>query len=111
MKIVVAVCFYLFYVISSRITIVERKEVADKVLNDNEERIIAKGLRMPGPLLVVKKKLETVQSRHLRVIVSSNNVAEELVKFFEDHHAVAEIDRAGDDFHVVADITNLRGVE
>ncbi|MCK4236308.1 MAG: hypothetical protein KAX38_04260 [Candidatus Krumholzibacteria bacterium] len=77
-------------------------------MNNNEEKIIAKGLNPPGPLLIVKKKLQTVQSKSLRIIVSSIESAEGLVDFFKERNAEASVDRAGDDFHVVVDLTNFK---
>ena len=70
-----------------------------------EKRIIARGLNPPGPLLLVKKKLEEFRGARLRVIVSSEDAAEELVNYFIGIDADVEIDHAGDDIHVVVDLT------
>jgi TusA-related sulfurtransferase len=78
------------------------------VLNNNEERVVAKGLKPPGPLLIVKKKLHEIQTEHLRIIVSNQEAVDELVSFFEERHAETEIDRAGDDFHVVVDLSHFK---
>lgn len=75
---------------------------------NNEERVIAKGLNPPGPLLIVKKKVMSMQGGNLRVIVSNQEAADELIKYFRDRSAEAEIDRAGDDYHVVVDLTNFK---
>jgi TusA-related sulfurtransferase len=77
------------------------------VLNDREERVVAKGLKPPGPLLIVKKKLPEIQAEHLRIIVSNRESVDELVSYFEERHAETEIDRAGDDYHVVVDLTGF----
>lgn len=74
----------------------------------NEERIIARGLRPPGPLLLVRKKIEEGAAGHLRVIVSFEDSARELVEFFEETGIPVETDRAGDDIHVVADLSGRR---
>ena len=71
---------------------------------NDETRIIARGLNPPGPLLLVKKKLEQIRSGQLRVIVSSEEAAAELVAFFKEQEIGVEIDRAGDDIHVVAEL-------
>jgi len=70
-----------------------------------EERIIARGLNPPGPLLLVKKRLEDLKCEHLRIIVSSDDAADELVNYFLGMDAKVEIDSAGDDIHVVVDLT------
>ena len=70
-----------------------------------EKRIIARGLNPPGPLLLVKKRLEELKGGRLRVIVSSEDAADELVNYFTGMDADVEIDRAGDDIHVVVDLT------
>jgi TusA-related sulfurtransferase len=75
---------------------------------NNEERVIAKGLNPPGPLLIVKKKVRSMQGGSLRVIVSNREAADELVGYFREHSAEAEIDMAGDDYHVVIDLTNYK---
>jgi len=69
-----------------------------------ENRIIARGLNPPGPLLLVKKRLDEFKGGHLRVIVSSEDAADELVEYFLGMDAKVEIDNAGDDIHVVVDL-------
>jgi TusA-related sulfurtransferase len=75
---------------------------------NNEERVLAKGLNSPGPLLIVKKKMRSRHGGNLRVIVSNQEAADELIKYFRDRSAEAEIDRAGDDYHVVVDLANFK---
>lgn len=70
-----------------------------------EQRIIARGLHSPGALLLVKKRLDEFKGEHIRVIVSSDDAADELVDFFMEMGAKVEIDNAGDDIHVVVDLT------
>ncbi len=72
---------------------------------DYEERIIAKGLMPPGPLLLVQKKLATTNAERMRIIVSNREAADELEAFFSQRGMKTEIDRAGDTFHVVADLS------
>ncbi len=74
---------------------------------NNEVRVIAKGLNPPGPLLIVKKKLRSLQGGNLRVIVSNQEAADELVAYFRERSAEAEIDMAGDDYHVVVNLENF----
>ena len=78
------------------------------MLNKEEEKIIAKGLRPPGPLFMVKKQIAGIDSKRLRVIVSNKEAADELVRYFEERRAKAEIDMAGDDYHVIVDMTTYQ---
>jgi TusA-related sulfurtransferase len=71
----------------------------------DENRIIARGLNAPGPLLLVKKRLDEFRGGHLRIIVSRDDAADELVDYFIEMGAKVEIDHAGDDIHVVVDLT------
>jgi len=71
----------------------------------DENRIIARGLNAPGPLLLVKKRLDEFRGGHLRIIVSREDAADELVDYFIEMGAKVEIDHAGDDIHVVVDLT------
>jgi len=79
--------------------------------NHDEVRIMARGLRPPGPLLVVKKRLKSIDAARLRVIVSNREAAEDLVNYFEVRGAAAEIDVAGEDFHVVVDLRMFKDVD
>lgn len=79
--------------------------------NNSEERIMARGLKPPGPLLLVKKRLKTSDATRIRVIVSNREAAEDLVNFFEARGATAELDRTGEDFHVVADLSGFKDVD
>jgi TusA-related sulfurtransferase len=74
---------------------------------NGEERIIAKGLNAPGPLLIVQKKLKTIEAHRIRIIVSNEDAAQELLRYFRERSAEAEIDRAGDDYHVVVNLANF----
>jgi TusA-related sulfurtransferase len=80
-------------------------------INNDEERIVARGLRPPGPLLLLRKRLRDIDAARLRVIVSSREAAEEIVSFLEARGARAEVDRAGDDYHVIADISRYKDVD
>ena len=79
--------------------------------NSEEERIVARGLRSPGPLLIVKKRLKTLDIRRLRVIVSSREAAEDVIGYLETRGAVIELDRAGEDYHVIADLAQFKDLE
>jgi len=76
--------------------------------NGDEERIVAKGLKSPGPLLMVKKRLAERGAFRIRVIVSDDSAAREIVSYLKARGAIAEIDKAGADFHVVADLRSFR---
>jgi TusA-related sulfurtransferase len=88
----------------------DREEKSNMIVN-GEERILAKGLNAPGPLLIVKRKLKTVKAERLRIIVSNIDAAQELLVYFRERSAYAEIDRAGDDYHVVVNLKNFEGDE
>jgi TusA-related sulfurtransferase len=76
-----------------------------------EEKIIARGLNSPGPLLMVKKRLREIElTGTLRIIVSSLEIAEEIVEFFKSNSTYFELDRAGDDYHVIVDLDSYKKV-
>jgi len=77
------------------------------MVGTHEERIVARGLRPPGPLLLVRKRLESAAGGRMRVIVSSEEAVDELVAFFDGMGVPIETDRAGDDYHVIADLSGL----
>jgi TusA-related sulfurtransferase len=79
--------------------------------NGDEERIVARGLKSPGPLLMVKKRLKTLDARRIRVIVSSREAAEDIINYFETRGAAIELDRAGEDYHVVVDLAKFKDTE
>lgn len=79
--------------------------------NGDEVRIIARGLKSPGPLLIVKKRLKNLDAMRVRVIVSSREAADDLVNFFEARGSAAEVDIAGEDFHVVVDLGTFKDVD
>ena len=79
--------------------------------NSDEERIVARGLKSPGPLLIVKKRLKALDARRIRVIVSSREAAEDIINYFETRGAAIELDRAGEDYHVVVDLAKFKDTE
>ncbi len=78
---------------------------------NNEKQIIARGLNSPGPLLVVKKKLESTSAKKIRVVVSNEEAALDLQRYFEERSADTEIDIAGDDYHVIIDLKHYKDEE
>jgi TusA-related sulfurtransferase len=78
---------------------------------NNEKRIIARGLNTPGPLLIVKKKLESTSAEKIRVVVSNEEAALDLQRYFRNRSAEAEIDVAGDDYHVIVDLKHYKDEE
>lgn len=78
---------------------------------NSEKRILARGLNPPGPLLIVKKELESTDAMKLRVVVSSESAALELQGYFRARAAEAEIDMAGDDYHVIIDLEHFEDEE
>lgn len=83
-------------------------------MREKEIKIIARGLRPPGPVLMVRKKLEEVELEgNLRIIVSSREAADDLIDYLKGIGAEQELDRAGDDYHVLVDLNSIkdRGVQ
>jgi len=78
-------------------------------MRKKEEYIVARGLNPPGPLLVVKEKIKSLNVDSIRVIVSNKESVDELVKYFRNHGGVVEFDRAGDDYHIIVDLKNFKG--
>lgn len=79
--------------------------------SNKELKVIAKGLKPPGPLLIVKNELKDADREGtLRVIVSNREAAEELVEFFSAMGAELEIDGVGDDFHVIVNLSSCKEV-
>jgi len=77
-------------------------------VQQNEIHIIAKGLKPPGPLLVVKKKLQSIDTDRVRIIVSNQEAVDEIVEYLKGLNASFELDRAGDDYHIIVDTGNLK---
>jgi hypothetical protein len=79
--------------------------------NNDEERIMARGLKSPGPLLLAKKRLKSTDAVRMRIIVSSREAAEDLVNYFEAHGAATETDLAGEDIHVIVDLRTFKDAD
>ena len=69
---------------------------------ENEVRVNARGLSVPGPRLMVEAALDTQQPTLMRVVVSTTAAAEDVRSFLEGRGAAVEIDHVGDEFHVLA---------
>ena len=78
---------------------------------NNEKLIVARKLNSPGPLLLVKKELESTGAKKIRVVVSSEKAAADLREYFTARSAGAEIDVAGDDYHVIIDLEHFEDGE
>jgi len=74
----------------------------------DEDRLVARGLGPAGALLLVRKRLESTNARRLRIIVTKAEAAAGLVEFFDGIGIGTETDRAGDDYHVIADVSQTR---
>jgi len=77
-------------------------------LHREETHIIAKGLKPPGPLLIVKKKLQAIDSERVRIIVSNREAVDEIVEYLDEIKAPYELDRAGDDYHIIVDTKKIK---
>ncbi len=76
----------------------------------NEEKVLARGLKGAGVLLLVKKRLaeDGEKPRYLRVIISSVEAVDELSDYLEKLGIKTERDRAGNDYHLIADLKDLK---
>ena len=81
------------------------------VNGNDEERVIARGLRSPGPVLLVRTRARETGAARLRVIVSDRKAAEEVAAFLAARGAPAEIDAVGDEYHVIADLARYKDVD
>ncbi|MFO7915872.1 MAG: sulfurtransferase TusA family protein [Candidatus Krumholzibacteriales bacterium] len=76
-----------------------------------EEKLIARGLNPPGPLLMLKKKLKEIEySGNLRIIVSNIDAADEIITYFREISADYELDRVGDDYHLIMNLDSYEEV-
>jgi TusA-related sulfurtransferase len=76
-----------------------------------EEKLIARGLSPPGPMMMLRKKIEEIEmSGNLRVIVSSAEAADEIISFSKEISAEYELDRVGDDYHVLINLDSCKEV-
>ncbi|MBN2071233.1 MAG: hypothetical protein JW814_07220 [Candidatus Krumholzibacteriota bacterium] len=76
-----------------------------------ENKIVARGLKAPAALLLVKKNISGRQSGMLRIIVSFSDAVEALKDYFSDRGVNTEIDIAGDDYHLLVDMKNFKDVD
>jgi TusA-related sulfurtransferase len=72
------------------------------------KKIMARGLKPPAPLLLVKNELKSIHPKRIRVIVSSKEAVDQLVEYFESRKAETEIDTVGNDYHVVVDLSSFK---
>ncbi len=80
-------------------------------MSSQEERIIARGLRHPGPLLILKKRLRDIEAIKIRRIVSDRESADEIVQYLSSRGARCDIDKFENEYHVVADLSKYRDVQ
>ncbi len=80
---------------------------------NDEEKMLARGLRSPGVLLLVKKYLNKTgnRPRFMRIIVSNDVIVKELSGYFEKRGGKTETDRAGDDYHLIVDLSKFKDVD
>lgn len=74
-----------------------------KMADENELKINARGLSAPGPRLMVKTALEENPRRSLRVVVSNTEAADDLNAYVAEIGATAKVDQVGEEFHVFVD--------
>jgi hypothetical protein len=60
---------------------------------------------------MLKKKLGEIElSGYLRVIVSTSEAADEIISYFREISAEYELDRVGDDYHLIIDLDSCEDV-
>jgi hypothetical protein len=69
---------------------------------EGELRIIARGLSVPGPRLMVQSALEKGRPEMMRVVVSNDEGARDVLGYLAGVGAAVEIDQVGSEFHVIA---------
>jgi TusA-related sulfurtransferase len=73
--------------------------------SENVIKVNARGLSIPGPRLMVETALAKGPCTMMRVIVSNQEAAKDLEEFFASLSATVEIDRVGEEYHILADFT------
>jgi hypothetical protein len=73
--------------------------------SENVTKVNARGLSNPGPRLMVETILAKGPCRMMRVIVSNQQAARDLETYFTSLKATVDIDRVGDEYHILADFT------
>ena len=79
--------------------------------DSREIKIVARGLKPPGALLLVKKSISGISSGMLRIIVTYEETVGEITSFFKARGVEAEVDIAGDDFHLLVDMKYFKDVD
>jgi TusA-related sulfurtransferase len=74
--------------------------------SENVVKVNARGLSNPGPRMMVETALAKGPCRMMRVIVSNEEAAADLDKFFATLNAVVDIDKVGEEYHILADFTH-----
>ena len=69
---------------------------------EQEIRINARKLSTPGPRLMAENAIGEAPPAVLRVIVSNDEAARDVVEYLQDQGAVVRTDILGDDIHVIA---------
>jgi TusA-related sulfurtransferase len=69
---------------------------------EGELRINARGLSVPGPRLMVEAALEKALPGSMRVVVSSDESAQDVCGYLASRGASVEVDQVGSEFHVIA---------
>jgi len=73
--------------------------------SENVIKVNARGLSNPGPRLMVETVLAKGPCRLMRVIVSNKDAAKDLEAYFQSLKAAVDIDRVGEEYHILADFT------
>jgi len=74
-------------------------------MREGEFKINAKGLSLRGPRMMVESELSKEKCRWLRVIVSDLGAVDDLREYFTSMGAAdIEVDRVGEDYHVVVEL-------
>ena len=74
----------------------------------NEITVNARGLKNPGPRMMVETTLAGGRYKRMRVVVSSIDAMNDLLEYFSKLGASTETDQIGDDYHVFVDFPSDR---
>lgn len=64
------------------------------------EKIDARGMECPAPVIELKKRIEEKHPQALQIIVDNDAARQNVTRFFESQHYTAESRTAGNDFYV-----------
>lgn len=71
--------------------------------SEQELKINARGLSVPGPRLMVETALAKGRYRSIRIVVSDKAAVADLQEYFAGKNQEVKVDQVGGEFHVLVD--------